>query len=78
MEPRPATKWCETVLGWNSSPCTSSRETPWVVLGACTWSRSRSPKLTNPIPLGPCEVTGAVATHDCTLPQLSSAISLGP
>jgi hypothetical protein len=47
----------------------TARPAPWVVIGARTWSRSRSPKLTNPIPLGPCEVTGAVATHDCTLPS---------
>jgi hypothetical protein len=28
--------------------------------------------------LGPCETTGAVATHDCTRPQLSSTMSFAP
>ena len=37
-----------------------------------------SPKLTKPIPDGPVEVTGAVATHFLTLPQLSRTMSFCP
>ncbi|WP_234340389.1 hypothetical protein [Streptomyces sp. TP-A0875] len=34
--------------------------------------------MTNPIPLGPCEVSGAVAVHSRTCPQLSSTMSFCP
>ncbi len=44
--------------------------TPLVVMGARTSSRSMAPKLTNPIPLGPCDATGASAVQLRTSPPV--------
>lgn len=51
---------------------------PFVRLGARTNGRPMSPKFTNPIPLGPQDVTGVVAVHVLTAPQLSSTMSCWP
>jgi len=45
---------------------------------ASTRRSINAPKFTNPMPLGPKEVTGAFAIHRSTLPQLSSTMSFGP